>query len=105
MSCSRQLLLILPAWLVIVAELALYYLNAREEAQSLELRAYHLAGNWIPSMISLLSGWVYSRFIPLALLQIFLWPRILCARLKKRLEPYLPYPALAQESERRNKTR
>jgi len=29
MSCSRQLLLILPAWLVIVAELALYYLNAR----------------------------------------------------------------------------
>jgi len=56
-------------------------------------------------MISLLSGWVYSRFIPLALLQIFLSHRILCARLKKRLEPYLPYPTLAQESERRNKTR
>ncbi len=30
MRCSRQLLLILPASLVIVAELALYYLNARK---------------------------------------------------------------------------
>src|SRR6266480_7349719 len=62
MSCSRQLLLILPASLVIVAGPALS--QCREEAQSLELRAYHLAGNWIPSMISLVSGWVYSRFVP-----------------------------------------
>jgi outer membrane protein assembly factor BamA len=48
-------------------------------------------------MIPLVSGWVYSRFVPLALLQIFLWPRILCAQLPERLERCLPYPTLAQE--------
>ncbi len=48
-------------------------------------------------MIPLVSGWVYSRFVPLALLQIFLWPHILCAQLPERVERCLPYPTLAQE--------
>ena len=48
-------------------------------------------------MIPVVSGCVYLRFVPLALLQIFLWPRILCAQLPERLERCLPYPTFAQE--------
>ncbi len=42
-------------------------------------------------------GWLHVRFFPLALLQICLWPHILCAQLPPRLERCLPYPTLAQE--------
>src|SRR6267378_2631019 len=48
-------------------------------------------------MILVMSGWVYLKSIPLALLQFFLWPHLICAQLPERLERCLPYPTLAQE--------
>jgi hypothetical protein len=48
-------------------------------------------------MIRVMEGRVNLRFALLALVQILLLPRLLCAQLPPRLERCLPYPTLAQE--------
>lgn len=48
-------------------------------------------------MIPRIGGRVNLRFVLLALVQIFVLPRLLCAQLPPRLERCFPYPTFAQE--------